>query len=233
MGMMTSISQYNSLSVSCLAFILQLISPKKEEIDAERKILSRLTASPRNSLPTALLFDMKRIGTPNQFRSIVALATASQFRVAHRTCTVWKECIDGMRRAKLRDQVLLQYFGNDKVIEYDYEPFALLLARAADFSHFPEHARNLLTKALAENRDAADDSLQKTVYHIFLETQTKFNAELFFTKGLRRFANTENMTNDQRLPIIDCSQGITAHSKIVALHLFQYSENIEQRLVDY
>ena len=79
-GLISTITLYNILAASKASWIASFVAPSEELIILEKKSLQRLTRGPWQSIPYALLTNLKVIGFPCQFQSLSQNSVSARAR---------------------------------------------------------------------------------------------------------------------------------------------------------
>ena len=121
LGLPATALLYNSIAISVLGFVLQLVELTAELLKTERAMLRELVAGPGNWLPPECEFTFDRLGLPVPFRSMTALHLSSAGRTLSTTCPRWRDSLSLLKRVALSDHARYYGDGNHGSIVWQFE----------------------------------------------------------------------------------------------------------------
>ena len=107
LGMWMTIALYNSLAVSVLQFVAQMLAPPRWILQLETRMLNLLAHGPYRWLPTEANFILDAIGLPGHMRTIWCTSLAARGRVMVETLPAWRQRFDETRLAQRSDDLPL------------------------------------------------------------------------------------------------------------------------------
>jgi len=187
LGLLAAVAEYNTMCVPVFSYVSQFHVVPSNVLQLEGRMLQRMVKSPRFTFTRELLFSLKCVGLPMEFRSLRLSNIAAILRTALVTSTVFHTLLPIWDAAFNGDEISLLELQSGDCNRFDTPAMILTMRKAIDHAFLPDCGHRQWQSLMKTTFAHADNLTQKRIAEELKRLGGLFNAEDFFTKRMQRW----------------------------------------------